>query len=496
MSSNLVGCTIPFCLQTRLGSVQKRVIVRHWLRPEKDSDLDMARRRHGFPLLWVATLLISMSVLGDRAQAQQAEPSPQGSVIRTTSDANSDAAIRDRLQGIYAQIGDLSEVEVNVADGVVTLDGVIANQTYAQQAAAIANRVDGVVAVQNNISASVDVGERISPFFDRLSGMFETAGTAAPLFLLALAVFGVILALGWWVASWTRFWRRVSPNPFIGDLLAQAVRVSGFVLGVVIALNLIGASALMGTVLGGAGVVGLAIGFAVRDSLENYIASIMLSLRQPFRANDHVVVDGNEGKVVRLTSRATILMTPDGNHLRIPNTIVFKAVIINYTTNPERRLDFQLGVDANDDPQAAIETGSKALADLEFVLADPPPNGVIMSVGDSNIILKFTAWINQERADFLKARSRAIRATKMAVEAAGFTLPEPIYRLRIDNRPAGIDFATGHAPGDQPAARPRAQPVPQGDASVEPDDHLDEKIAEERRDSEAEDLLNTKRPVE
>ena len=272
--------------------------------------------------------------------------------------------------------------------------------------------------------------------------------------------------------------------------------MSGFVLGVVVALNLLGSSTLMGTILGGAGVVGLAIGFAVRDSLENYIASIMLSLRQPFRANDHVVVDGHEGKVVRLTSRATILMTPDGNHLRIPNTIVFKAVILNYTSNPERRLDFQLGVDAEDDPQAAIETGSKALAALEFVLADPPPNGVIMSVGDSNIILKFTAWINQEQADFLKARSRAIRATKMAVEAAGFTLPEPIYRLRIDQRPASINVLTDPNPAGQPAPRPRIQPVAGEDASVEPDDHIDEKIAEERRDSDAEDLLNTQRPIE
>ncbi len=459
--------------------------------------MDMDQGRLRFLTQYIGALVIAfLCLLVDPAQAQQADPPPQESVIQPASDATSDAAIRDRLAGIYSQIDGLSDVDVSVADGVVTLDGIITDQIGAQQAEDIAHRVDGVVAVQNSISASVDVGERISPFFQRLTDMLKMAGNTAPLFILALAVFGVIVVLGWWAASWTRFWRRVSPNPFIGDLLAQAVRVSGFVLGVVVALNLLGSSTLMGTILGGAGVVGLAIGFAVRDSLENYIASIMLSLRQPFRANDHVVVDGHEGKVVRLTSRATILMTPDGNHLRIPNTIVFKAVILNYTSNPERRLDFQLGVDAEDDPQAAIETGSKALAALEFVLADPPPNGVIMSVGDSNIILKFTAWINQEQADFLKARSRAIRATKMAVEAAGFTLPEPIYRLRIDQRPASINVLTDPDPAGQPAPRPRIQPVAGEDASVEPDDHIDEKIAEERRDSDAEDLLNTQRPIE
>src|SRR3546814_6600583 len=66
-------------------------------------------------------------------------------------------------------------------------------------------------------------------------------------------------------------------------------------------------------------------------------SDLMLSLRQPFRANDHVVIEGHEGRVVRLTSRATILMTLEGNHLRIPNSTVFKAVILNYTRNPERR---------------------------------------------------------------------------------------------------------------------------------------------------------------
>src|SRR3546814_6970546 len=87
----------------------------------------------------------------------------------------------------------------------------------------------------------------------------------------------------------------------------------------------------------------------------------MLSLRQPFRANDHVVIEGHEGRVVRLTSRATILMTLEGNHLRIPNSTVFKAVILNYTRNPERRFDFELGIDANDDPVDGMAVGLRAI---------------------------------------------------------------------------------------------------------------------------------------
>ena len=74
-----------------------------------------------------------------------------------------------------------------------------------------------------------------------------------------------------------------------------------FVAGLVLALDIAGATALLGTILGAAGIVGLAVGFAVRDTIENYVASLMLSLRQPFRANDLVKIDEFEGRVIRLT---------------------------------------------------------------------------------------------------------------------------------------------------------------------------------------------------
>ena len=79
--------------------------------------------------------------------------------------------------------------------------------------------------------------------------------------------------------------------------------------------------------------------------------------------------------MIRLTSRATILMTLDGNHLRIPNSQVFKAVILNYTRNPQRRFDFELGIDADDDPTAARHLGVGVMRGLEFVLDDPRAPG-------------------------------------------------------------------------------------------------------------------------
>lgn len=442
----------------------------------------------------VICCLIFLCASGPASAQEAKKPSPVPSISLV---AEADEAIEARLRRIYTQIDSLSDVKVRVNEGVVTLEGTTAESASTTAAIDIARRVEGVVHVQDKTRASLDVGDKISPFLSRLIGMLEAARSAVPLLLIASALFMLVAAFGWWVASWQFVWRRLSPNPFIGELFSQAIRVVGLVVALVLALNLAGAGALLGTVVGAAGVVGLAIGIAVRDSLENYISSIMLSLRQPFRANDYVVIDGKEGKVVRLTTRATILMTLDGNHLRIPNATVFKAVILNYTRNPERRFTFQLGVDGADDPQAAIDVGTAALAALDFVLADPEPGGVIDTVGDSNIVLIFHGWINQNDADFLYARSAAIRAVKTAIESAGFTLPEPIYRLRFDQLLEGMrSVQVKEIERPEGSANSSRKSGPVETASVRPQTDIDEKIAAERAETGGEDLLNPKRPIE
>lgn len=270
--------------------------------------------------------------------------------------------------------------------------------------------------------------------------------------------------------------------------------------GIVVALNMLGAGTLMGAVLGGAGVVGIALGFAMRDTVENYVASLMLSLRQPFRPNDWVVIDDHEGRVIRLTSRATILMTLDGNHLRIPNSAVFKAVILNYTRNPRRRFDFTLGIDADDDPTAARHLGVEILKGLDFVLTEPEPQARVEDVGDSNVVIRFLGWIDQGATDFYKARSRAIPAVKQALEQAGFALPEPIHRLRFDSGAQlpveGLDAAVRSQKEPRPARKqPAAATSEQLDTA--PETAVEDMVDKERSVTpDDKDLLDPSRPVE
>lgn len=353
-------------------------------------------------------------------------------VIETSANQVDDDDIKKRITGIFSEIEGLKAVNVSVNEGVVSLTGEAPNEKKALQAINLANRVSDVVAVEDRISRTLDVQDNVTPVITQLKQQIRGLIKALPLLLVAIVVFVVVVWFGAWVSRRQSLWKRVAPNPFVAELLSQTIKFVFVIIGLILALSFLGAEAIIGTLLGGAGVIGIAVGFAVKDTIENYIASLMLSIRQPFRARDYVDINGQEGVIVRLTSRATILMTADGNQLRIPNSEVFKATIVNFTKNPERRFTFKLGVDANDDPLAAIKVGLDAINELNFILTDPKSVAIIDEVGDSNIILEFQAWVNQTDTDLLKARSIAIREAKHALENNGFSLPEPIYRMRFN----------------------------------------------------------------
>tara|TARA_A100001391_G_scaffold139407_2_gene97657 strand:+ start:5801 stop:7222 length:1422 start_codon:yes stop_codon:yes gene_type:complete len=431
------------------------------------------------------------------APPEEAQPSGPAAPIALEQEENQDERIAARLSDIFANVPSLTGIEVEASQGVVTLGGIAPDNAAIARAEAIAAGVDGVVTVENGIErdVTVDVGAEARGLQERFSDIMR----GLPLFGIAILAGLAIAALGYLLASFTSFWRRVTPNAFLAELIASALRFVFVLGGVVIALDMIGAGALMGAVLGGAGVIGVALGFAMRDTIENYVASLMLSLRQPFRPNDWVVIDDREGRVVRLTSRATILMTLDGNHLRIPNAAVFKAVIVNYTTNPQRRFDFVLGVDADDDVEAARVLGRQTLAGLAFVLDTPAPEARLVDVGDSNVQVQFLGWIDQGASDWHRARSRAILEVKGALEGAGFGLPEPIYRLRFDQRTEPLPLQSTRRAAPEKEAAPPPAPVPLSDHAEDlgPQDEIARMVEEERATTPADnDLLDTSRPVE
>lgn len=452
----------------------------------------------------LAILLLGFAVLPMGLAAQEpATPEVRRPTMGTTPDSALVASELDRgrrddahvASQVAARLGrqdGFDDVATEVNGGVVTLSGTVLDEADRELAESIAVSVAGVIAVQQRIGIDASLRERISPALEQVQDKLLLLMATLPLLLVAAAMVGVFVWFGRWLAKRLHLLRWGSENPYLDSLLQRGVRLAMLLVGVLIALDLLGATALVGAVLGSAGVLGIMLGFAFRDMAENHLAGVLLSLRRPFEPGDHIVVDGHEGKVVALNSRATILMTLDGNHLRLPNAMVFKGVLLNYTRNPMRRLQFTLGIGTGEDLNAARSLGVATLLSIPAIASDPEPQATIQSVGESSVLIDFFAWLDQRKVDFLKTRSEAIRRVKCAIEDEGMDMPEPIYRVQLTSRD-GKSPAAGA--GAMPSPRkPRPPEEAQPDLSV--NHELDDQVARERATQEGEDLLHHPAPKE
>lgn len=434
--------------------------------------------------------LVLLCLLPLAAMAQTDGTQPDGT-ISVESDRAQDFATRDRIMDIIGQLDGYEDVRATVTNGIVTLRGTVLEASQIETLNGLVARVEGVVAIENQIEESTDVVERLNPAIERMMARIDQTIAFAPLILIAILAGVLLMFVGFFIAKRSWPWDRIAPNAFIADIYRQVVRLAFVVLGVVLALDLLNATALLGTILGAAGIVGLAIGFAVRDTVENFISSIMLSIRQPFRPKDLVEIEGDLGHVIRLTSRATILLSLDGNHIRIPNATVFKAKIINYSRNDERRFTFVLGIDPNADIAEAQKIILDGLTELPFVLADPGPGVWVNDVGDSTINVTAAGWIMQHQTSIGMAKGEAIRVVKARLEEAGIGLPEPTYRLIGAGDVGTRERAPSPVAPTAPAEIVTAQNVGADEAQAL------EKIIEAERDAlPDDDLLRQEAPQE
>jgi small-conductance mechanosensitive channel len=448
----------------------------------------------------LATLLVQATPV-----LAQTDPPPRADSLQATADTAApadtldqpeilsearvaaDEETRARLQAIFDRVESMRDVTVRVEAGVVRLTGSVAEARVAARAEELADRQEGVVWVENRIQLTTSLAERLEPTWDRLRELAYGTLAMLPLLLVAALVVTAASLLGGLVGRWGGPTFLKTGNPFLRGIIARAIQAALVVAGLLVALDLLDATALVGAVVGTAGLAGLVLGFAFKDIVENYLAGLLLALRQPFAQNDHISLESHDGKVIRLTPRETILMTLDGNHVRLPNAFVFRTPLTNFSRNPRRRFQFEVGVGPSDDLALARETGMTVLREMDGVLAEPPPEALVREIGESWVTMRFMGWVDQRSAGFDRVRSEAIRSVKGRLEAVGISLPSPEYLVRLTRDGA----ASPHAPA--PGAVP--QPPASDNVDVSVDHTVDEQIDEDRRASVEEDLLEGDDPA-
>jgi small-conductance mechanosensitive channel len=387
------------------------------------------------------------------------------------TDIAQDRAIARRLAARLGAIEGLRGVKATVVEGVVLLEGEALAEDQRKLAEVIATQMPGVSKVENRITLSSRLRDRFQVAMQLAGDKLVRLVAATPLLMVALLIVWLSTRLGRLAQRRPRWLARKlrSTNPYMEGLVQRVLHWLIVLAGVLLALDLLGATSLVGAVLGSAGVVGLALGFAFKDIAENYIAGVLLSLRRPFSPGDHLVIDSkHEGKVVALTARSTVLMTLDGNQLTLPNAVVFRSVVLNYTRNPKRRFDFTVPLDPSSSVGDAQREGLEAIARVDGVLADPGPYALVQEYLPDRLAVQFLGWVDQTRNSHMRVRSEAMRAAKTAIDRAGI-------------RRAGV-------PADAPPP-PRVREAP-ADTSVDRD--IDDQLAEAQRESDADNLLEKK----
>lgn len=174
------------------------------------------------------------------------------------------------------------------------------------------------------------------------------------------------------------------------------------------------------------GISGVAIGFAFRDILQNFLAGILILLTEPFQINDQIVFQDFEGTVENIQTRATKLRTYDGRQIVIPNSELFTNSVTVNTAFESRRLEYNVGIGYSDDIDQAKQLILEAIRSVGCVLKDPPPDPLVVELAESSVNIRARWWIKPpRRADALDAQDQVLVAIKNKLTTNGIDLPFP-----------------------------------------------------------------------
>lgn len=216
-------------------------------------------------------------------------------------------------------------------------------------------------------------------------------------------------------------------DPTLRVFLGSVITVLGWVL--IVMATLVGFGVSPATVAGLLAAGAFIIGFALKDTLGNLAAGVVILLNKPYRVGEAVQLKGHDGTVIRLGVAMTELKTWDGRHVSVPNGAVLSDAILNWTRNPTRRIDVRVGVSYDDDLDVAVRTVQKVMDEHELVLKDPAPFIMVEGLGESSVDIVARPWL--EIANLGKGISQLNQAVKEAVEAAGCTIPFPQRDIHV-----------------------------------------------------------------
>lgn len=211
-------------------------------------------------------------------------------------------------------------------------------------------------------------------------------------------------------------------DPLVGIFITKLTRWLIILFGIMVGLQIAGFSGVAAGLLTGAGVSAIIIGFAFKDIGENFLAGIMLAFDRPFNVHDMIKVKEFMGKVQALSLRYTHIKSSDGRDIFIPNSIIIKEPLINYTRDGLLRIEFIITINKNKNIDEAITVIKEALLNEKEILQEDPFFVTVDDFVGENVNLRVFFWINSYdyRKSVIILRGKMMKKVIEALRIAGF----------------------------------------------------------------------------
>jgi small conductance mechanosensitive channel len=266
---------------------------------------------------------------------------------------------------------------------------------------------------------------------NKLVAWYEVAIQNLPNFIVAIGVVCVFGYLAGWIGRGTQtLLSKNVKNRSLVSLGGTIIKLATVLLGIFISLGILHLDKTVTSLLAGAGVIGLALGFAFQDIAANFVSGILIAFREPYRIGDLVEVEGYIGEVKAIDLRTTQIETFQGIEIFIPNQMMITKPLQNISGTPRRRVDLKVGVSYAENLRKVTEVIREALLEIEHRIKEREVEVFFEEFGGSSINCEARVWVNYpNHFAFLETRHEIVIRIKEAFDNNGITIPFPIRTL-------------------------------------------------------------------
>lgn len=288
--------------------------------------------------------------------------------------------------------------------------------------------------------------ESLNRMWEKLNGWWDTLILHLPNIVIAIVVFFLFIYIGKILSKYlSRLLKKTRMQTSVRRLIATLTAFLVILLGLLLAIGILNLNTVLKTLLAGAGIIGLAIGFALQGTLINSFAGVILAVQHYIQVGDWIESNNYRGFVTEINLRNTKILENDNNIVMIPNSMVIENPVKNHSLTPQTRVILTCGV-RYDSPLLKVRTlVIQTILDTFDHLTEDKVEFIFTEFGDSSINFMLRYWINAtENVTMLKSKSEAILAIKEAFDKEGIVIPFPIRTLEFDNPLSLINSETGN----------------------------------------------------